>query len=219
MVNLLFDYDGTLHDSLQIYAPAFQEAYDRLAERGCVAPRTWNLTEIRQWIGLSPKEMWDRFQPDLPEGEKRAASTLIGKRMLELIRAGEAHLYSGVQEVLEVLRREGYRLLLLSNCPIAYLQANTDCFGLDCLFDGLYCGEQFNYRPKYEILPELRAHWGGEFVVIGDRAQDMEIAARHHLPAVGCLYGYGSREELSAADRLIQSPAELPAAVRQLAPI
>ena len=219
MVNLLFDYDGTLHDSLQIYAPAFQEAYDWLAERGCVAPRTWSLPEIRQWIGLSPKEMWDRFQPDLPEEEKGAASTLIGKRMLELIRAGEANLYPGVPEVLEALRGEGYRLLLLSNCPVVYLQAHTDCFGLDRLFDGLYCGEQFGYQPKYEILPKLRARWRGEFVIIGDRAQDMEIAARHSLPVVGCLYGYGSREELSAADRLIQFPAELPAAVRQLAPI
>lgn len=218
MVNLLFDYDGTLHDSLQIYAPAFQAAYDRLAERGCVSPRVWSLSEIRQWIGLSPKEMWDRFQPDLPEEEKQAASILIGQRMLELIRAGRARLYPGVPEALDALRGEGYRLLLLSNCPVSYLQAHTDCFGLDRLFHGLYCGEQFGYRPKYEIFPELHARWGDSFIVIGDRAQDMEIAARNGPPAVGCLYGYGSQEELSAADLLIQSPSELCSAIRQLAP-
>ena len=34
MVNLLFDYDGTLHDSLAIYAPAVLAAYDDLASRG-----------------------------------------------------------------------------------------------------------------------------------------------------------------------------------------
>ena len=57
MVNLLFDYDGTLHDSLQIYAPAFQMAYDRLAGQGYVEPRVWRKEQIRQWIGLSPAEM------------------------------------------------------------------------------------------------------------------------------------------------------------------
>ena len=219
MVNLLFDYDGTLHDSLRIYAPAFQEVYDRLAERDRVPPRTWGLSEIRQWIGLSPEAMWDRFQPSLPEAEKQAASTLIGRRMLELIRAGGARLYPGVPESLDTLRGEGFRLLLLSNCPVSYLQAHTDCFGLDRFFHGLYCGEQFGYRPKYEILPELQARWGNSFLVIGDRAQDMEIAARHGLPAVGCLYGYGGREELSAADLRIQSPSELCSAIRQLATI
>ena len=36
MINLLFDYDGTLHDSLRIYAPALQTAYDRLVRLGYV---------------------------------------------------------------------------------------------------------------------------------------------------------------------------------------
>ena len=66
MVNLLFDYDGTLHDSLRIYAPALQTAYDRLVRLGYVPARRWSADEVRQWIGLSPGEMWDRFLPDLP---------------------------------------------------------------------------------------------------------------------------------------------------------
>ena len=92
MVNLLFDYDGTLHDSLQIYAPAFQAAYDRLTELGYAEPRRWSAGEVRQWIGLTPEDMWDRFMPDLPETEKRTSGALIGSRMLELIRGGRARL-------------------------------------------------------------------------------------------------------------------------------
>ena len=31
MTGLLFDYDGTLHESLRIYAPAMQAVYDGLS--------------------------------------------------------------------------------------------------------------------------------------------------------------------------------------------
>ena len=57
--------------------------------------------------------------------------------------------------------------------------------------------------------------WQGTFLVIGDREQDVEMARRNHVPAVGCLYGYGSREELAQADQLIQNVEELPALVEK----
>ena len=85
MVNLLFDYDGTLHDSLAIYAPAVQEAYDTLVTKGLAQPKTWERETIRQWIGLSPQAMWDQFQPNLSQTEKQAGSAQIGRRMQELV--------------------------------------------------------------------------------------------------------------------------------------
>ena len=38
MTGLLFDYDGTLHESLRIYAPAMQAVYDGLSDRGWLRP-------------------------------------------------------------------------------------------------------------------------------------------------------------------------------------
>ncbi len=215
MVNLLFDYDGTLHDSLHIYAPAFQTAYDRLAERGYAPPRRWSMEEVRPWIGLSPGEMWDRFMPDLPEEEKRASSALIGDQMLELIRAGQARLYPGVPEILAQLRESGCCLLLLSHCPASYLEAHAARFRLERFFSALYCGEQFGYQPKHAICRELRKRHDGDFLVIGDRRQDIEAARKNGLCAIGCLYGYGGREELSGADWTASAPAELPDRVGQ----
>ena len=31
--NIVFDYDGTLHNSIKIYAPAFREAYNYLIDQ------------------------------------------------------------------------------------------------------------------------------------------------------------------------------------------
>lgn len=209
MVNLLFDYDGTLHDSLAIYAPAVRAAYDDLAARGLAAGEPPGLEAIRRWIGMAPAEMWDQFQPQLSFQEKQAGGAYIGRRMQELVEEGQARLYPQVPQVLDALKALGVGMLLLSNCPVSYLRAHTACFGLERWFDGLYCGEEFDYRPKYEILPILQARWPGEFLVIGDRDQDMEMARRCGVPAVGCLYGYGSREELSGAAWLAHRPEEI----------
>ena len=35
--------------------------------------------------------------------------------------------------------------------------------------------------------------------MVGDREHDVKGAAKNGLPCIGALYGYGSREELSAA--------------------
>lgn len=218
MVYLLFDYDGTLHDSLAIYAPAVREAYDDLAERGLAVGGPPDLETIRQWIGLSPQAMWDQFQPNLSREEKQAGSAQVGRRMQELVEEGRAQLYPGVPQVLEELKKRGVGMLLLSNCPVSYLQAHTACFGLERWFDGLYCGEEFHYLPKYEILPILKKCWPGEFLVVGDREQDMEMARRNQVPAVGCTYGYGNQEELSKATWLANSPQELLGCVERFQP-
>lgn len=210
MPNLLFDYDGTLHDCLKIYAPAVQLAYDRLAAKGLTAARTLSEEELRPCIGMTPDEMWRYFMPDIGGEEKRECTELVGNEMLELVRRGEAKLYDGVPEALTELRRRGFRLVLLSNCPISYLEAHTEQFHLEQYFEGLYCAEEFGYRPKYEIFERLRGHYPGPFAVVGDRRQDMEAAERGGVPAIGCLYGYGSREELSYAEYLASAPSDLP---------
>jgi phosphoglycolate phosphatase len=51
--------------------------------------------------------------------------------------------------------------------------------------------------------------------MVGDRSFDMIAARAHGLRAVGVGWGIGSRAELEAAgaERIVASPADLPAAV------
>ena len=68
------------------------------------------------------------------------------------------------------------------------------------------------------FFPVLQTRYDGPFLVIGDRRQDMEIARRNGLRAIGCLYGYGSPEELGEADWLAGSPKELPTVLESVFP-
>lgn len=216
MVRVLLDYDGTLHDCLKIYAPAFQRAYQTLVDGGFRPPKDWRPQELAGWLGMSPKDMWAEFAPDLPEKLREQCSQIIFQEMLRRTAGGGAELYPGVPALLERLKNEGYSLILLSNCQRRYLEVHRRRFSLDRHFDGFYCTEDYGWPAKWELFPAIRRDLPGEYLVVGDRASDLEIARRYGLPSVGCAYGYGAPGELEGSSAQIQSPEQLPRALTRL---
>lgn len=217
MINLLFDYDGTLHDCSRIYCPAFRKAYSYLVETGYAENRSWTDAEISQWLGYGAKEMWNRFAPDLPQEQKDFCSSMIGEEMLQRISRGEARLYADVPSILKELKSGGYRLIFLSNCKLAYMELHRTTFSLDQYFSGFYCTEMFHWKPKTEIFSEIHESFPGSWIIIGDRFHDLEVARQYSLPSIACTYGYGMPEELQDADAFAASPSQLPSLIAQLA--
>ena len=216
MANLIFDYDGTLHNGVKIYAPAFRLAYERLVSLGFAKPQEWTEEEISHWMGYTPEGMWDTFMPDLAKEEKDASSKLIEREMGERIRRGKAQLYEGAEETLAALKEAGYTLLFLSNCTTSYMNDHRKAFNLDRFFEDFYCGEDFAYIPKYEIFKTIREQHPGEYAVIGDRGKDLEIAVHHGLPSIGCTYGYAQEGELDKASKLCKDVREIPELLKEL---
>lgn len=216
MTNLLFDYDGTIHNCLKIYAPAFRKAYAWLVENGYAEPRGYSDKEIGYWLGFNSSDMWSMFQPELPQEQRDICRGIIGEEMGAQVMNGNAELFPGAEETLDSLKKKGYTLIFLSNCRRKYQQRHNAAFGLDRYFDYFYCAEEFDFIPKYEIFRRIRPCHSGDFIVIGDRFHDMETASLNGLRSVGCAYGYGSPEELSTADIIVRSVTEIPGAVEKL---
>lgn len=206
---IIFDYDGILHNSLQLYAPAFKQAYQYLIEQGYVSKRKWRDEEISQWLGYSSREMWNRFMPELPESQKQFCSQMIGNAMLDHLKEGKAELYEGATDMLQSLKDDYFKLILLSNCKIDYMNEHRRLFQLDNYFIDYYCTEQFNWKPKHEIFKVIKEKYTGTFVIIGDREVDMEIASIHQLLSIGCTYGYGNLDELCQANYLVENVHEI----------
>lgn len=215
MANLIFDYDGTLHESLYIYAPAFRLSYAHLVRKGLAPARDFSDTEISRWLGYSSKNMWESFMPELPQSEKDLCSKLIGDEMVRLTLAGKAKLYPGAETVLRQLKAAGHNLIFLSNCKHSYMQAHREHFGLNQYFSAFYCTEDFNFAPKWQIAGSVLPKVSGNCIVIGDRWQDIELAERHRLLSIGCAYGYGSGDELGGATIRVFSAAEIIDAVQK----
>lgn len=206
---IFFDYDGCLHNSIKIYAPAFNKAYAYLVAKGLAEHKAWKDEEISCWLGFNSQDMWKAFMPHLDEGTRNRCSNIVGEEMKRLVEQGEAELYPGVLEVLSYLRIKGYTLVFISNCRIYYKDCHNKLFHLDNYFEELVCSEEYNSIPKYEILKKIKSRYPGEMVIVGDRLQDIESGKKNKIYTIGCRYGFASPGELDEANVTVDSIMEL----------
>ena len=213
---IVFDFDGTLHDSMYIYRIALVRGYQWLVDAGKAQPREFSDADMAANIGLTVQEAWARMCPEIPWSVSKDAAAIVGDTMHELIADGTARLYPGVPEMLQELKDAGYPLVFLSNCRTVYLEVSRKAFDLDRWFSGYYAAEQYGDIPKEEIFEIIRGEFPGPYIAVGDRYKDLALARAHDLKSVGCLFGYGTREELAGATILVDSPAEITSAIARI---
>ena len=213
---IIFDFDGTLHDSMVIYRRALQMGYDVLVERGEAAPRRLTDDVMMANIGLTSQEAWGIMCPELSWDVAQHAAVRMGQVMDELLDSGPARLVDGVPEMLQQVVDEGHTPVFLSNCRNAYRDAVRCAFGFDRWFDHYYTAEQFDSAPKEVIFETIRQEVPGPYLVVGDRDKDVALAEAHGLPCIGCTYGYAMPGELDSATLLAHSPQEIAALIERI---
>lgn len=217
MTNLIFDYDGTIHNSMKTYAPAFRNTCRWLYENGYTSGlKEYSDKQISYWLGFNSTDMWSQFMPELEQEIREKARIMLGNDMAEKVENGEGALFKYADDVLSELRNNDYNLIFLSNCRVHYMERHKRVFGLDRFFSYFYCCEDFNFIPKYEIFRKIKPAHDGDFIVIGDRFHDIETATKNNLRSIGCGYGYGSPEELEKSDIIVDDIRKIPDAVKSL---
>lgn len=191
----LFDLDGTLTDPGEgitrsvAYALSFFgiEVKDR--------------TTLYPFIGPPLVDSFSTFYGFSPEQARQAV-----ERYREYFsRQGifENELYPGIKELLEDLKRHGVRILLASSKPELYARKILEHFQLLPFFDFVAAATMDDTRSKKTDVVRYALESCGispdRAVMIGDRHHDIEGAKDNTLESIGVLWGYGSREELSAA--------------------
>lgn len=197
---LFFDYDGTLHNTTKIYIPAFKEVYAHLVKKHGVKQKDWSDKEIANFLGQTPKEMWDQFGEELNQETKNEGLKMLSEKLKEAIQNKQAELYDGALDVLAYLKDKGYKLIFISNCKDYYLNAHKTLFNLDRYFDIMVCSETFEgIQDKHEVLAKILPEVPKEAVIIGDRHHDMQAGKHNHIHTIGARYGFGNPEELKDA--------------------
>ena len=214
---LIFDYDGTLHDTAWIYWQGINGSLKTLSNEGFIKPKEITIEEAAGWLGYPSGDAWESMVPGLPKEIKERTIRETGKRMDLLIREGKSQLYPGVIELLERLKSDGHHLFILSNCTESYMESHKEAFKLERFIEGFYPAESYGYKPKTEIFKTIYEYCNEqygpvnieEFAVIGDRFHDIEAGIINGAHSVGCLYGSGTINELKDAEWKIQSPSGL----------
>jgi phosphoglycolate phosphatase len=206
---LIFDFDGTIHDTIHVYFPAFLKGYQYLVDHDMAEPRTFTPKEVSIWLGYNSDDMWKTFMPNCPEVFQNKAKSIIGDEMRLQLESGNGVLYSDAHDVLTKLVERGYKLVFLSNCSEVYMNTAIKVFGLDRYFHQFVCSGQYEQLPKPEILSAIKHTLDPEMAIIGDRFHDMEAGIQNGITTIGCAYGYGESEELRQADKVISSLGKL----------
>src|SRR5919112_2769196 len=213
MINLLVDLDGTITDP----APGMISAYRFALERMGVAPPP---AEDLLWIIGPPTR---RSFPKLlrPNQDVEEAVRLYRERY-GADGLFEARVYDGMPQALQALRALPARLLVCTAKPQVFAVPILEHFGLTSVFTGVY-GPDLEGRldDKGLLIGRMIEEENiapARTIMVGDRANDVRAAARHGIPTVGALWGYGGCEELTDAGAavLCEAPGHLPASVTEL---
>lgn len=206
---LVFDFDGTLHDSMYVYEQAFPTGYQTLVDAGLARPRSFSQEELAGNIGLTAREAWGKLIPEIPWEVASRGAAAVGTEMRRLIADGSGRLFPGTDRMLDALKEAGHEMVFLSNCASPYQETARKAFGLDRWMSGFYNAEEFGWLPKERIFETIRQMHPAPYIIIGDRYKDILVAHVHGLPCIGCTYGYGTRGELASATYLAEHPGQV----------
>jgi phosphoglycolate phosphatase len=203
---VIFDLDGTLFCADDATVPAVQQC---LEEFGLPVPTE---QEILSRIGPSLDKFLDWVRSLCPPDIAPAVAEAVVKREHALL-SRTGYLYPGMREALTQLRSSVCQMAVCTYAGQDYADEVMHSHDLAGFFDEVRCwqsAEDTKYCMLHELLQQLDCR---PAIMIGDRAVDIEAAHANGLRAIGVLYGYGSANELAAADAIAAVPSELPALV------
>jgi phosphoglycolate phosphatase len=204
---VLLDLDGTLIDPARGILGCYRLTLEAMGRP--VGPEE----DLRWVIGPPPRPSFARLLGG--RGDPDEAVRLYRARYAE---SGifDAVVYPGVIEALAALRARGHTLLLCTSKLGSFAERIVAHFGLAPYLAGVYGAEpDGRLDDKGDLIAHLLEAEGlaaGAACMVGDREYDMRAAARHGIPGIGVLWGYGDAAELqnAGAAALIASPEELP---------
>jgi phosphoglycolate phosphatase len=212
VVHLFFDLDGTLTDSRPGILASLRYALGAL---GIEAPPD---AELLRFIGPPTH---DAFPELLGSSDPALVERAIGyyRDRYSTVGLFESAVYPGVTDGLAVLAAAGVRSWVVTSKPRVYAETIIEHFGLTAYFVKVYGSELSGERgDKGDLIAYVLGAQGqgvrlrpDETWMIGDRKHDVLGARRNGVHAAGVLWGYGAREELTAAgaERLFASMGEI----------
>ena len=191
---ILFDMDGTITDSYDAVVNSFAYALDY-----------WGISEydkgsMKEILGPPLRESFVKL---FGFDEATALEAVAKYRERYRVHYLEEHkIYPGINELFEKLTARGYKLVLATSKPLEFATKILERHGLEGYFYFLGGASMEAKRDtKEKVLDYIFESCDiprDKAVLVGDRCYDMAGAEYAGIDAIGVLYGYGDREELSA---------------------
>ena len=184
----IFDFDGTLADSLPWFRASFQETIARF-DLAPVSPE-----ELEGMRGLSAREIMARLKVSMWQ----LPAIVSDMRKRKLAAASETSLFAGIPAMLADLQRLGIKTAIVSSDSEASVrQVLGPTASLITRFD---CGAAvFGKHWKFRRVARKLGAKPSETICIGDEIRDIEAADAAGMDSGAVAWGYALPAALQAA--------------------
>jgi len=196
----LFDFDGVLVDSLDVYEKTVKD----------------NLQKIKQPVVLSREEFLELFEDNFYTSLKNKGIDLnvfmkAAEDILAQVRITDMKPFPDVAPVIETLHKN-HCLIVVSSNDYASIKEALDLFHFNDYFRDIL-GSDFMFSKKEKILYAAEKYHvePNKIYYIGDTTGDIKEGKQAGVKTVGVTWGWHSRERMAAAepDYLFDTPGEL----------
>lgn len=196
ITSVIFDIDGTLVDSVDLHARAWQEAFQHFGY-------DFAFDDIRQQIGKGGDKLIPHFlQEDADRlGEKieKYRGELWKKEYLPQVKP-----FPKVRELFERILEDGKKIALASSSKEDELKAYKRIAGIEDLVNRETSADDVeNSKPDPDVihvaLAKLHNPDPAEVIMVGDTPYDVEAAKKANVLTIGVLSGGFPEVELRAA--------------------
>lgn len=207
-MNLIFDLDGTLLDTLDDLWASVNHALAQFS-----MPMR-SPCEIRQFLGNGAQVLIHQSLPtDTPTDLEERVFAAFRQHYLRH-NQDRTRPYPGIIEMLRQCKERGYRTAIVSNKPDAAVQQLHQRFFADTI--DIAIGQQANIRRKPApdmvlLAMETLQTTNASTIYIGDSEVDIATARNAGLPCICVDWGFRDRHflEEQGATRIIHLPNEL----------
>ena len=191
---LIFDWDGTLADSIGRIVEAMHVASQRSGFALC------DDLAVKGIIGLGLPEAIRTLYPEISDTELVAFRQHYADHYIAL-EAEPSPLFEGVVESLAAFRDEGYHLAVATGKARRGLDRVLKSHGWEDYFDITRAADETASKPHPLMLEQILAHCAvrpEQALMVGDSSFDLQMARNAGVPSVAVSYGAQSIDALRA---------------------
>ena len=201
MDGIIFDVDGTIWDSTDVVAVA----YNRTISENTDLPVRVTPDDLKQLFGKPMDVIFSTLLPSIPYERQRALAEMCFRQEHAELEKKPGTVYEGLEEALKALSAK-YPLYIVSNCQLGYIELLFRKTGYGKYFKDHLCFGQTGTSKGQSILRLMRENNLTDPVYVGDTQGDADACREAGIPFVFAEYGFGSVEH---PDFRIRRPADL----------
>ncbi len=187
---VIFDLDGTL---VNAYTPVYRSLNFVLKQCGL---KTVGHAAVKRSVGWGDRNLLGKF---IPPAQVEMALRSFREHHRKALKSG-VRFMPGAKRLLNILKKEGYRLAVASNRSTGSSLVILKYLGIDKHFNCILCGDKLkNLKPHPEVLRRILKRFflkPGEAVYVGDMTIDIETGRRAKVKTVAVVTGSSPRKDI-----------------------